>query len=188
MKKFFTLILILILGIIIAGIYGIVHDQITYSVSHEYYTKFKFYQFGLMDIGNEAIFPNPRIEVSIVGIMATWWMGIPIGLILGLVGLIHINSKEMFIITIKAFLVTLVIALITGLIGLAYGEFILGNETKENFKYWYFPENLIDFRNFVAVGSMHNFSYLGGLFGLIGGVLFSIRRKTKYETAAANTR
>ena len=81
---------------LIGGLYGILHDQLTYTISPEYYTKFKFYQFGLMDIGNEAIFPNTRIEVSAVGFMATWWMGLPIGLILGLVGLVHKDNKQMF--------------------------------------------------------------------------------------------
>lgn len=75
MKKFSILIPIVIITPIIGGLYGILHDQLTYSISPEYYTKFKFYQFGLMDMGNEAIFPNPRIEVSAVGFMATWWMG-----------------------------------------------------------------------------------------------------------------
>ena len=57
-------ILLLLIGttLIMAGIYGILHDQLTYTISPEYYTKFKFYHFGLMDMGNEAIFPNPRVE------------------------------------------------------------------------------------------------------------------------------
>lgn len=90
------MLLIIGLGPIIGGLYGIIHDQLTYTISPEYYTKFKFYQFGLMDIGNEAIFPNPRLEVSAVGFMATWWMGLPIGLILGLVGLTIKDNNNFF--------------------------------------------------------------------------------------------
>lgn len=162
---------------LIGGVYGIIHDQLTYTISPEYYTKFKFFQFGLMNYGNEAIFPNPRIQVSLVGFLATWWMGIPIGLILGSVGLIHKEAKSMFLITLKAFLITVLLAFITGLVGLGYGHFVLANQTEESFTYWFIPENLIDFKNFIKVGSMHNFSYLGGLIGLIGGIMYSVKKR-----------
>lgn len=159
----------------IGGLYGILHDQLTYSISPEYYTKFKFYQFGLMDLGNEAIFPNPRMEVSIVGFMATWWMGLPIGLILGLVGLIRTDYKRMFTVTMRSIFITVIVAFLTGLVGLAYGKFYLADQGVD----WWLPENLIDTENFISVGSMHNFSYLGGLIGLIAGIVYSILQKKK---------
>ncbi len=174
-----TLILIIGIASLLGGLYGIIHDQLTYTISPEYYTKFKFYQFGLMDMGNEAIFPTPRIQVSIVGFMATWWMGLLIGLILGLVGLIHKNNKQMFRATIKAIIITVIVAFATGLIGLTYGKLYLA-DTEVN---WWLPENLIDKKNFIAVGSMHNFSYLGGLTGLIAGIIHSIRQKRKNVTS-----
>ena len=175
MKKFLILILIIAIAPIIGGLYGILHDQLTYTISPEYYTKFKFYQFGLMDMGNEAIFPNPRIEVSAVGFMATWWMGLPIGLMLGLVGLIHKDHRQMFKVTMKGVLITVIVAFVTGLIGLAYGKLFLADKGVD----WWLPENLIDTKNFISVGSMHNFSYLGGLFGLIAGIIYSIKQKKK---------
>ena len=172
------MILLLIIGLapLIGGVYGILHDQITYTISPEYYTKFKFYQFGFMDLGKEAIFPNPRIEVSAVGFLATWWMGLPIGLILGLIGLVHKDNKQMFSATIGAIIVTVIVAFTTGLIGLAYGKFYLA-DTGVN---WWIPDNLFDKRNFIAVGSMHNFSYIGGLTGLIAGAIYCVRQKQKY--------
>lgn len=175
MKKFLILLLIIIVAPMIGGLYGILHDQLTYSISPEYYTKFKFYQFGLMDLGNEAIFPNPRMEVSIVGFMATWWMGLPIGLILGLVGLIRTDYKRMFTVTMRSIFITVIVAFLTGLVGLAYGKFYLADQGVD----WWLPENLIDTENFISVGSMHNFSYLGGLIGLIAGIVYSILQKKK---------
>ena len=179
LKKFLTLIFILALTPLIGGLYGILHDQLTYTISPEYYTKFKFYQFGLMDMGNEAIFPNPRIEVSEVGFMATWWMGLPIGIILGLVGLIHTDNKKMLRVSMRAIIMTIVVAFITGLVGLAYGNLHLADSGVN----WWLPDNLIDTKNFIAVGSMHNFSYLGGLTGLIAGIIYSVRQKRKYATS-----
>lgn len=184
LNKFLTLILIIVLAPIIAGVYGVLHDQLTYTISPEYYTKFKFYQFGLVNSANSAIFPNPRIEVSAVGFMATWWMGPPIGLILGLVGLVHKDHKQMFRATFKAFIVTLIVAFTTGLIGLAYGKLYLADAGVD----WWLPEHLTDTKNFIAVGSMHNFSYSGGLTGLIAGTIYSVRQKLKYEAAKTDDR
>jgi LytS/YehU family sensor histidine kinase len=172
-KKFLILLLIIGLAPIIGGLYGILNDQLTYTISPEYYTKFKFYQFGLIDLVNNT---NPRMGVSVVGFLATWWVGLPIGIILGFVGLIHKNSKQMFYVSLKAIFVTIIVAFITGLIGLAYGKFYLAN-TGVN---WWLPDSLIDTKNFIAVGSMHNFSYLGGLTGVIAGVIYSIVQRRKY--------
>lgn len=173
-KKLLFVFAILVLAPLVGGLYGIIHDQITYTISPEYYTKFKFFQFGLMDLGDEAIFPNPRIEVSIVGFLATWWMGLPIGIVLALVGLIHENPKDMYRLTMKAMLLTICVSWLTGLIGLAFGKFYLAEKGVN----WWLPENLIDTKNFIAVGSMHNFSYLGGLFGLVTGVIYHVKHKS----------
>ena len=189
MNKLIALILILIIAPILGAVYGIIHDQITYSISEEYYTKFKFIQFGLQNWGmgqnvgteksREIIFQNPRFGAAIIGTLATWWVGLIIGIFLGLIGLIHRNGKEMLKATSKSIVLTTGIALLTGLIGLLYGKlFLVGNPPN-----WYLPDNLIERGTFIMVGSMHNFSYLGGLIGLICGIIFSIRQKRKYKNA-----
>src|SRR5688572_4894387 len=104
MKQFFTFLIIILIGCIVAGLYGIIHDQLTYTISPEYYTKFKFYQFRLADEGDEAIFQSPRLWVSLVGFMATWWTGIPIAVILGLFSL-HPDRRSMIDMAMKGFMV-----------------------------------------------------------------------------------
>ncbi|MFK7907930.1 MAG: hypothetical protein AB8B69_22555 [Chitinophagales bacterium] len=185
MNKLISLILILIIAPLLGGIYGIVHDQITYSISNEYYTKFKFIQFGLENWGMgenigtpkspEIILWSPRLGAAIVGFLATWWVGMIIGIVLGLIGLIHKSGKEMFQTTMKASLMTIGIALIVGIIGLIYGKLVLANNSPN----WYLPDNLINRANFIMVGSMHNFSYLGGIIGMIISIIYSIRKKKK---------
>lgn len=98
-----------------------------------------------------------------------------IGIILGFVGLIHTNGKMMFKSTMKAFILTIWIALFTGIIGLIYGKIFL----IKNIPNWNLPKNLINTDNFIMVGSMHNFSYLGGLIGLIVGIIYSVIQKRK---------
>ena len=63
-----------IYGALIAGLYGIVHDQITYSISHEYFTKLKFKQFWYADFGL-----GDRFYVGTIGFLATWWVGFFVG-------------------------------------------------------------------------------------------------------------
>ncbi len=48
MNKFIAFLLILLVAPLLGGIYGILHDQLTYTLSEEYYTKFKFIQFGII--------------------------------------------------------------------------------------------------------------------------------------------
>jgi hypothetical protein len=57
-------------GALLAGIFGILHDQITYTLAPEYFTQMKFDQFRAADFG----FP-PRIFVAEIGFLATWWVG-----------------------------------------------------------------------------------------------------------------
>lgn len=57
-------------AVVVAGIYGIVHDQITYTISPEYFTKLKFDQFHYADIGL-----SDRVFVAAIGFLATWWVG-----------------------------------------------------------------------------------------------------------------
>ncbi|MEM7374603.1 MAG: hypothetical protein AAF587_38780 [Bacteroidota bacterium] len=185
MHKLIVLILILIISPILAGVYGIVHDQITYTISNEYYTKFKFIQFGLDDWGMgqnigteespEIKLNNPRFGAAIVGFLASWWVGLIIGILLGLIGLIHRNGQEMFRITMKAAFITIGIALIAGVFGLIVGKLIIPQDPP----FWYLPDNLIHRTHFIMVGSMHNFSYLGGVIGMIISIIYSIRQKKK---------
>ena len=183
MLKFLAFLIIIIIAPIIGGLYGIFHDQFTYTISHEYFTKFKFYQFELMTTGNEAIFSNPRTQVAIIGWRATWWMGIPIGLILGFEGFGNIDAKSMLRITVKSLFLNVLVVFIIGLIGLAYGYFVLSKQPLSDFESWYIPTNVIDSRTFINVSAMHNFSYVGGVIGLIVAIVYStiLRRKSINE-------
>jgi hypothetical protein len=154
--------------ILFAGVYGIVHDQITYSISPEYFTKFKFEQFGL----EPQWFGGDRQTVAVIGFLATWWTGIFIGLGLGFTALIFRDYKSMWKALGKAMFVTFSFAVANGVFGFFYGRFGL---TEMN-PTWWFPENITDKHAFNTVGTIHNFSYLGGLIGLVAGIYYLIKR------------
>lgn len=171
MNKFVAFLLILIIAPILASLYGVIHDQLTYSISEEYYTKFKFVQFGLENWGlgvnmGTADAPiirlnTPRLGVAIVGVMATWWVGLIVGVSLGLIGLIHKSGKQMFTITLRAMVLTIVITLFIGFAGLLFARLFPIQQSPN----WHLPTNLIDRKRFIWVGVMHNCSYLGGVSG-----------------------
>lgn len=62
--------LLAIAGALVAGGYGIVHDQMTYTLSPEYFTKMKFGQFAWADLHLAH-----RVFVAEIGFLATWWAG-----------------------------------------------------------------------------------------------------------------
>ena len=87
------------------------------------------------------------------------------------VNLWQTNPHKMFSTTLKAVVLTLVIALLTGLLGVVIGKLFL-SASRPN---WKLPANVIDRQNFVTAGAMHNFSYIGALIGLLIGVVYSVR-------------
>ena len=176
-KKILTVFLVSIMAALLAGIYGMIHDQISYSISNEYYTKFKFIQFNLANENNIDKIKFPRVFVAIVGFLATWWFGLLLGFILGLFNLIQSSWKKSFKVSLNAILIAIIVAFVTGIVGLIYGFLFLSNEPQTNFESWCIPKNLENFKNFIAVGSMHNFSYFGGVLGLIVVIFYSYKMR-----------
>jgi hypothetical protein len=179
MRKFAILSATLFVCILLAGLYGIVHDQVTYSIAPEYFTKFKYDQFGF----DPSWFGGLRQTVATIGFLATWWTGIFIGLALGLTGLIFKDHRTMRKAIQKAIPIVFYFAIAMGLFGFLYGRFIL---TKTGVDWW-LPDNLNDKNAFITVGSIHNFSYLGGLLGLIAGVYYLVRLKRLKQTMSMET-
>lgn len=150
--------------IVFAGIYGIIHDQITYCISREYFTKFKYEQFGF----DPTWFGGDRQTVAVIGFLATWWTGLIIGIAIGLTALIFKDHRIMWKAVKRTIPVVFCFAVGLALIGYVYGKLVL---TKTGVDWW-LPDNLIDKNAFIIVGSIHNFSYLGGLLGLCAGIYY----------------
>ena len=160
MRKFGVFVLFLVVAMAAAGLFGMFHDQISYTVSDEYFTKFKFFQFHLL---NTAV--PERVRVAGVGFLASWWMGIPIGLLAGVVGFIHPTAAQMWRALLLSLIVMSAFTLIFALCGLLYGY--VHTEHLETQRYvsarWLSVMNIQYPRNFICVGYMHNSAYLGGL-------------------------
>ncbi len=151
---------LMVLGCLFSGLYGALHDQISYTVSPDYFHHFKFQQFHIAeDLRN-------RTGAAIVGWSASWWMGILIGLPILTVGLMLPGGRTYFTRCLIAFGVVTVTALAVGLGALAVACFTMTGANLPDF--WY-PEGVVDKVAFARVGTMHNFGYLGGFLGILTG-------------------
>ncbi|HEX8427259.1 hypothetical protein [Hymenobacter sp.] len=173
MKKFLVFTATLFLSTLLAGLYGALHDQLSYTISPEYFTKFKYEQFGL----ETSWFGGDRPTVAVVGALATWWFGLFLGLIHAFVGLLQPTASYMRSAIWRGVMLTMSVAAVTGLLGLLYGYSYLNSHQPD----WPFPDNLVDRASFIAVGSMHNFSYLGGLLGLVAGIIYQLKVRSKVK-------
>jgi hypothetical protein len=178
MQKLAFLPLLLILGCVIAGFYGMLHNQISYTVSPEYFQEFKFEQFAI-----PLEFHN-RIGAAIVGCLASWWMGLIIGIPLLLIGLIVPGWKAYVSRCLIAILNVVVTTLAVGLIALLIAYLTISPELLEVFP---IPNTVIDKIAFARAGAMHDAGYLGGLLGILTGAtyLFIERARIKRRMIAS---
>src|SRR5947209_7401592 len=102
---------------LIAGLYGALHDQISFTVSPDYYYHFKFHRFRIPEN------LQGRIGAGIVGWYATWWMGLIVGVPILLVGLVLPDWRAYVRHTLIAFTVAAGTAFAVGFGALIYASF-----------------------------------------------------------------
>ncbi len=163
-----ALIVLLVCAMAVAGAYGAVHNQVSYTVSEEYFTRLKFEQFRI-----DPQFHN-RLGAAAVGFRASWWMGIPIGLVLGAMSWLHDGFPRMVREGLLAFGVVAATALVIGVLGLGYGLVATADKPELFRRDW---TEITHRRAFSCAGAMHNASYLGGGLGILVGAVWMIRRR-----------
>ncbi len=157
------------IGAVIAGLYGIVHDQITFTLSPEYFTHLKFEQFSYADF-NLA----PRLFVAIIGVLATWWVGFIAGWFFARILLPHVSGPAAIAIIGRSFAMMIACSSAFGFAG-----YILASVGWYSQPDWEAAAGMLaitDLPSFVKVGYIHYGSYLGGLSGLILALLYCKRR------------
>jgi hypothetical protein len=148
----------------LASIYGAVHNQISYTVASVYFHEFKFTQF--------AISPefHSRVGASIVGVQASWWMGLLIGVPVYLISL-GIKGPIARVLC-NAALIVVSVALVVGLSVLGVALVTLNVDT--------IPPEMIrpgisEPVAFAKAGAIHYASYLGGAIGLVAAMVYLVR-------------
>lgn len=177
MAKVALLPVLLLAGCMIAGVYGALHDQVSYTVSPDYFHAFKFIQFNIP--------PNlqDRTGAALVGWGATWWMGLIIGVPVLAIGLTLPDARTYATRSLVAFAVVAATALLVGGGALAYATLTIDAAHLPD--YWY-PDEAVDRVAFARVGTMHNFGYLGGLLGIVTASTYLLVERDRLARRAAS--
>jgi hypothetical protein len=155
----FIFIALLILAPVLASLYGFLHDQITYTISEEFFTKFRFQNYNMPEVW------HPRARAGMIGIMNAWKVGIPFGIILTFVGRIHQNTRKLLFYTTYAYILTFTMSFVFSMISMyisATPDLAIAQQQM--------PANITDPAAFQRVVQMNNFGYVGGIIGMILGI------------------
>ncbi len=168
LSTIFKVILIIFLSIIIASVFGAIHNQISYSVSPEFFKDFLFGKFGIQywEINNE------RVGATLVGILGSYWVGLILGIIYSIIFL-FLNTENNFKNILNAILINIAFVFLGSFVGYIIGNFI----NLEN------SGVFIEFgtrypQNYVEAAYMHTGSYYGGIVGLLAGIIYLFKKNT----------
>ncbi len=154
-----------------AGLYGVFYDQISYSISPEFFEKLRFPSDGY-HLSDRV---HPRLKAAYAGWTHTWQVGLILGGILALAGLMHHNLRRMFNVTLVSFFITLTMAFLFGLVGLYMGSTKTGGDDV----YLSLPPDIKDPHHFMMVQNMQNFSYVGALAGIFIGLFYHLYQRNR---------
>lgn len=159
-------------GSIIAGVYGIVHDQITFALGPEYFTCLKFEQFHYLSRDQPV-----WLLVAEIGFLATWWVGFFAAWFMGRVILPHqpvpVAARRIS----KGVLLMIGTALVFALTAYLLAPTRLDDPRVLNWEAFMASYGVTDYLSFIRVAYIHNASYLGGLIGLIVSLIWLRRTR-----------
>lgn len=161
-----VMLVVALIGALVAGAYGIVHDQITYTISPEYFTQLKFPQFHYADFGW-----GDRAFAATIGFLASWWVGGVAGWLLARRLLPQQPRRAAYRQLVLGFACVLTMGVIFGGGGYVYG---LWRGPDADYSAWQWAVQRLQVQDlwaFVRVAYIHNASYLGGLAGLVIALL-----------------
>lgn len=148
-----------------AALYGALHNQVSYSVGPSYFTDLKFAQFQIpADLHN-------RFGAGVVGVLASWWMGLFIGLPIAFLCVLAPDAA----IARKRFTRALVITLGVAALGaaLSYGLSLMHSDADLRATFVRPPA-------FIRAGALHDGSYIGAALGFVIA-LWSVARKLRED-------
>lgn len=158
-------------GALIAGLYGIVHDQVTYAISPEYFTRLKFTQFHWADFGLPIHF-----FVAEIGFLATWWVGFLAGWVLTRVMVSAPQPQQMFTPSLRGFTLTIGSAITAAIIAYVVGTFARPQAGNSDLADLAASLGVRDVAAFVRVTYIHNAGYIGALIGITFAAVATWRR------------
>lgn len=146
MKRLTEFFVMLAAACMIAGAYGAMHSQVSFTISPVYwYLNYFAWQLP------ESL--HNRLGVALVGFFTTWWMGLVIGLPILLAGQFLLERDEYVEKSFHAFGVAGATAVLFGFAGLSMAYFATDNDV-------------------VHVQEMNDYGYDGGFVGVFIGLIY----------------
>lgn len=164
-----------LLACLAASLFGALHNQVSYTVGPEYFTAVKFLQFQIA-----PALPH-RIGAALVGVYASWWMGLFMAAPIFGVGLFIPGASAFWRAGLVAIFIVLVITALGAATGL--GLAILAGAPEP----WMSALSLTDPVGFARAGDMHNASYLAGGIGLLVALAYMVYRVLKSRRGRRET-
>ena len=168
------MLLVSLVGALVSGVYGIVHDQVTFKISEEYFSKMKFEQFDYADFGWPV-----RWFVAEIGFLATWWVGFIGGWFLTRITF----PAWPFRLAFRRVMTGYAVMLGGGLAG-AISGYLLGVWRRNAASPWAeLADDLgvVDLQAFTRVAYIHWAGYLGGLVGLVLAIVLTLRARKRLQ-------
>lgn len=162
-------------GGLLAGLYGVSHDQVTYTLGSEYFTALKFHQFAWAKPG----WGGERLFAGVVGFHATWWVGAMVAWILVRVSLWHGERIPPGRVMGMAFLAVFFVSALAGFGGWLWGRWRATTGYDQGWHDLMRSLGISDGDAFMTVAYIHNASYLGGMLGMMGGLVVLARWRSR---------
>ena len=166
-----------VIGAGLAGVYGVVHDQLTYTISPEYFTRLKFDQFAYARPADDS----PRIFAGTIGFLATWWVGAMTAWILWRVSLFREKRIAPLREMAPAFGIVFLVSFVIALGGYAWGRWRRGTGYDESWLDFTASLGVLDTPAFMTVAYIHNASYLGGVAGTVLSIVYLARARKRRQ-------
>ena len=173
-KNLLILLTIVVIGWCVVVIYGILYYEFSYNISPDYYTKMAFEHYGFCE-SPPCRLESPRMAVAEIGFDASWIMAIVTSVSLGLLALILKVPRLIMRNSIRALFRMILVMVITGLIGVSSGYIYTDVESS----YIWTPENMENPKEFLAVVTMHSYTQIGAIVGLLFAGAFLVRKRKK---------
>ncbi len=153
-------------GAVLTGIYGVLHDQVTYTISPEYFTHMKFKQFHYADFGL-----GPRFFAGVIGFLATWWVGMFMGWFIARRLIPRQPRKRAYRQIARAFLCVFLTGVCFTTAGYLYGLWLGPDADYSAWRAAFSFHRIQHQWAFVRVAHIHTASYLGGVVGFVLALL-----------------
>lgn len=173
LRDLMALVATVLAGACIAGFYGALHDQVSYWISPEYFTRMKFAQFGVLRLAKDT----PRVAAGDVGFLATWWVGAIGGWLIGRAG-----RPSQWRVSLRALGLCVLVVLVAGVTGALLGMLRVQGELA-SWSEWREGLGIRDLESFVIVAYIHDAGYAGALLGIVAAMVYVMHARRRDRRA-----